>query len=123
MWPSPPDVGSIAGGRHNPNSRSGWPAQDETPYLRVLIRPIPAPVWKRLVDAAADDEGTISYSDHAAEFINAAVAAIGDNTTAPAPLDEGDADEIATTYPVQVITRILSHIVKVNTVGWSDPKG
>ena len=97
------------------------------PALVVDVGLIPSPVWKRLCDAATvnagEDTERVDYTGHAAEFLSAGVARIGDHLTEPVPLDPGDADTIATTYPPHVVNRMLSAIVRANTVGWSNPKG
>ena len=96
--------------------------QPDGPYLRVVFGLIPSPVWHRLCDMARDDAGTIGYDNHAASFIAAGVTRIGDHLNEPVPLDPGDADTIANSYPPHIVTRILVHIIRANTSGWSDPK-
>ena len=112
-------VPSLGGASHE-EIRIGLSA-DGSRYLRVQAGPVPSPTWKRLVDAASDGD-EVKYGDHAAEFIAAGVTGIGDQDTEPVPLDPGDADTIANTYPVHVVNKMLLHVIAVNTVGWPNPK-
>ena len=90
--------------------------------LTVHTRLVPSPEWFALCETAKGDDGNIVYSDHAEAFISAGVVRIGDDQTDPAPLDPGDAEQIAN-YPQFVVHRILGQIVRTNTVGVSTPKG
>ena len=90
--------------------------------LIVHTRLIPAPAWYELCEQAKDEDGTVVYSDHPEAFIAAGVARIGDDQTAPGPLEPGDAKSICE-YPQFVVHRILAQIVRTNTIGVTAPKG
>ena len=75
------------------------------------------------LDEAKDAEGNIDYTAHAEPFLSAGLAKIGTDPDDLVELDPGDAAEIAALYPPYVVIRLLSHIVKVNTIGFTAPKG